>query len=71
MARFFVPPNQAEMMVEAIKQKGIPVAYITFADEGHGFRQADNIKKAIDSEFYFYSRVFGFEPADDLDALTE
>ena len=66
-----VPPNQAEMMVEAIKQKGIPVAYITFADEGHGFRQADNIKKAIDSEFYFYSRVFGFEPADDLDALTE
>ena len=64
-----VPPNQAEMMVEAIKQKGIPVAYITFADEGHGFRQADNIKKAIDSEFYFYSRVFGFEPADDLEVI--
>lgn len=66
-----VPPNQAAMMVEAIKQKGIPVGYITFADEGHGFRQAANIKKAIDSEFYFYSQVFGFEPADDLDALTE
>ncbi|MDJ0901200.1 MAG: S9 family peptidase [Xenococcus sp. MO_188.B8] len=64
-----VPPNQAEMMVEAIKRKGIPVAYITFADEGHGFRQAANIKQAIDSEFYFYSRVFGFEPADDLSAI--
>ncbi len=64
-----VPPNQAEMMVAAIKQKGIPVAYITFADEGHGFRQAANIKQAIDSEFYFYSRVFGFEPADNLDAI--
>jgi len=60
-----VPPNQAELMVEAIKQKGIPVGYITFADEGHGFRQAENIKKAIDSEFAFYAQVFGFEPAED------
>ncbi|MEM9275680.1 MAG: S9 family peptidase [Cyanobacteria bacterium P01_F01_bin.143] len=66
-----VPPNQAEMMVEVLKQKGIPVAHITFADEGHGFRQAANIKKAIDGEFYFYAQVFGFEPADDLEALTE
>jgi dipeptidyl aminopeptidase/acylaminoacyl peptidase len=42
------------------------VAYVTFEDEGHGFRQADNIKKALDSEFYFYSRIFGFTPADDI-----
>ncbi|MEO0014655.1 MAG: hypothetical protein RLZZ535_3044, partial [Cyanobacteriota bacterium] len=62
-------PNQAEMMFEAIKQKGLPVAYIAFAQEGHGFRIAENIKKALDSEFYFYSRVFGFEPADKLEQI--
>lgn len=66
-----VPPNQAEMMVEAIKQKGIPVAYVTFADEGHGFRQAENIKKAIDTEFLFYSRIFGFTPGDNLDITLD
>ncbi len=57
-----VPPNQAQMMFDAIKDKGLPVAMVVFEDEGHGFRQAQNIKKALDSEFYFYSRIFGFEP---------
>jgi dipeptidyl aminopeptidase/acylaminoacyl peptidase len=56
-----VPPNQAEMMVEALKSKGIPVAYVPFPGEQHGFRQAPNIKRALDGELYFYSRVFGFE----------
>jgi dipeptidyl aminopeptidase/acylaminoacyl peptidase len=65
-----VPPNQAEMMFTAIKNKGLPVAYVTFEEEAHGFRQADNIKKALDSEFYFYSRVFGFEPADAIEPIT-
>ena len=64
-----VPPNQAEMMFTAIKEKGLPVAYVLFEDEGHGFRQGENIKKALDSEFYFYSRVFGFEPADKIEAI--
>ena len=64
-----VPPNQAEMMFQAIKQKGLPVAYIAFEEEAHGFRIAENIKKALDSEFYFYSRVFGFEPADPLEPI--
>jgi dipeptidyl aminopeptidase/acylaminoacyl peptidase len=64
-----VPPNQAEMMFKAIKQKGLPVAYIVFPQEAHGFRIADNIKKALDSEFYFYSRVFGFQPADLLEEI--
>ncbi len=58
-----VPPNQAELMVAALQAKGIPVAYIAFHGEHHGFRQAKNIKRALDGEFYFYSRVFGFEPA--------
>jgi len=61
-----VPPSQAELMVAALQSKGIPVAYIAFAGEQHGFRQAQNIKRALDGEFYFYSRVFGFEPAEKL-----
>jgi dipeptidyl aminopeptidase/acylaminoacyl peptidase len=56
-----VPPNQAKMMVEALKQKGLPVSYVTFPDEGHGFRQAANIQTALESEFAFYARVFGFD----------
>lgn len=64
-----VPPNQAEMMVAAIKAKGLPVAYIVFEGEQHGFRRAENIKKTLDGEFYFYSRVFGFELADSIEAV--
>ncbi|KAA3663598.1 MAG: S9 family peptidase [Chloroflexi bacterium] len=59
-----VPPNQAEMMFNAVKEKGIPVAYVPFEGEQHGFRQAPNIKRALDGEFYFYSKVFGYEPAE-------
>lgn len=65
-----VPPNQAELMVEALKQKGLPVAYITFEGEGHGFRMAENIKRSIEAELYFYSRIFGFEPADGIEPVT-
>jgi len=59
-----VPPNQAELMVEALRQKGLPVAYVPFEGEQHGFRRAENIKRALDAELYFYSRVFGFALAD-------
>jgi dipeptidyl aminopeptidase/acylaminoacyl peptidase len=65
-----VPPNQAEMMVEVLRQKGLPVAYVAFEEEQHGFRKAENIKRALDGEFYFYSRVFGYQPAEDLDPLA-
>jgi len=64
-----VPPNQAEMMVEALKKKGIPVAYVPFASEQHGFRQAANIKRSLDGELYFYSRVFGFDLADPVEPV--
>ena len=64
-----VPPNQAELMVNALREKNIPVAYLLFAGEQHGFRKADNIKRALDAEFYFYSRVFGFEPAEEIEAV--
>jgi dipeptidyl aminopeptidase/acylaminoacyl peptidase len=59
-----VPPNQAEKMVDALRAKGIAVAYVAFVGEQHGFRKAENIKRALDGELYFYSRVFGFELAE-------
>ena len=59
-----VPPNQSETMVQALKKNGVPVAYITFEGEQHGFRKAANIKKALDSELYFYSRIFNFNLPD-------
>jgi dipeptidyl aminopeptidase/acylaminoacyl peptidase len=65
-----VPPNQAEMMVKAIKAKGLPVAYVAYEGEQHGFRRAENIKRTLDGEFYFYSRVFGFEPAEAIEPVA-
>jgi dipeptidyl aminopeptidase/acylaminoacyl peptidase len=56
-----VPPNQAEKMVEAMRVKGLPVAYLTFEGEQHGFRKAENIKRVLEAELYFYSKVFNFE----------
>jgi dipeptidyl aminopeptidase/acylaminoacyl peptidase len=59
-----VPPNQSQKMYEAVKAKGLPVAYLEFEGEQHGFRKAENIKRALDAELYFYAKVFGFELAD-------
>ena len=64
-----VPPSQAEMMVEALRAKGLPVAYVPFEGEQHGFRRAENVKRALEAELYFYSRVFRFEPADPIEPL--
>jgi dipeptidyl aminopeptidase/acylaminoacyl peptidase len=55
-----VPPNQAEIMVDALREKGIPVAYVTYPGEDHGFRQAKHIRHALEAELYFYGRIFGF-----------
>jgi dipeptidyl aminopeptidase/acylaminoacyl peptidase len=65
-----VPPNQAEMMVEVLKAKGLPVAYVLYEGEQHGFRKAENIKRTLDGELYFYSRVFGFELADAVEPVA-
>jgi dipeptidyl aminopeptidase/acylaminoacyl peptidase len=65
-----VPPNQAETMVEALRRKGIPVAYVPFAGEQHGFRRAENIRRSLECELYFYSRVFGFTLPDPPPALA-
>jgi dipeptidyl aminopeptidase/acylaminoacyl peptidase len=50
-----VPPSQTEKMVEALRAKGTPVAYMLFSGEQHGFRQAANIKRALDAELFFYA----------------
>ncbi len=53
-----VPPNQAEMMVDALRKKGVPVSYVLFEGEQHGFRRAENIQRALDAELYFYASIF-------------
>lgn len=64
-----VPPSQAEKMFAAVKAKGLPVAYVPFEGEQHGFRKAENIKRAMEAELYFYSCVFGFTLADPVEPV--
>ncbi len=64
-----VPPNQAELIVAALKHKQLPVAYVAFEGEQHGFRIGKNIKRSIDGELYFYARVFGFDLPDRLEPV--
>ena len=59
-----VPPNQSQMVVDAMRAKGLPVAYLAFEGEQHGFRKADTIVRSLEAELYFYGAVFGFRPAD-------
>jgi dipeptidyl aminopeptidase/acylaminoacyl peptidase len=64
-----VPPNQAAMMVQAVRAKGLPVAYLVFDGEQHGFRKAENIQRVLEAELYFYSKVFGFDLADAIEPV--
>jgi dipeptidyl aminopeptidase/acylaminoacyl peptidase len=65
-----VPPSQSERIVDALRQRGIPLVYQLYAGESHGFRKPENIILALQSELSFYGQVFGFEPADDLPPLN-
>ncbi|MBI4887507.1 MAG: S9 family peptidase, partial [Acidobacteria bacterium] len=65
-----VPPNQSEMMADAMRAKGLPVAYLAFAGEQHGFRRADTIVRCLEAELFFYGRVFGFVPADRIEPVA-
>ncbi|HEX2910303.1 MAG TPA: S9 family peptidase [Chloroflexia bacterium] len=64
-----VPPSQAEKMFAAVKAKGLPVAYLPFEGEQHGFRRSENIKRSLDAELYFYSKIFGFDLADNIEPV--
>lgn len=65
-----VPPSQAELLVDVLRRKKIPFAYLTFEEEGHGFQQASSIRRALEAELYFYSRILDFEPAEVLTPIT-
>ena len=58
-----VPPDQAEMIVAALREKGVPHAYLLFPGEQHGFRKAENIRAALDGELSFYAQVLGLRAA--------
>jgi dipeptidyl aminopeptidase/acylaminoacyl peptidase len=64
-----VPPAQAEMMAAALRRKGIPFAYLAFEGEQHGFRKATTIVRVAEAELWFYGRVLGFRPADDIEPV--
>ena len=64
-----VPPNQAELIVAAMRKKGLPVAYLAYEGEQHGFRMAKNIKRTLEAELYFYSRIFGFDLPDPVEPV--
>jgi len=64
-----VLPNQAELMVQSLRENGVPVAYLALEGEGHGFRKADNIVRTLEAELYFYSRIFGIELADPIEPV--
>ena len=65
-----VPPSQSRAIVAALKAKGVPVAYVEFEGEQHGFRKAENIVRSLESELAFYGRVFGFTPHGELPVVT-
>jgi dipeptidyl aminopeptidase/acylaminoacyl peptidase len=65
-----VPPNQSAVIVNALRARHAPVAYLLYEGEGHGFRKPENIIRSLQAELSFYGQVFGFTPADVLPALT-
>ena len=64
-----VLPSQAELMVNALREKHLPVAYVLFEGEQHGFRKAENIRRSLDGQFYFFSKIFRFQMADEVDPV--
>jgi dipeptidyl aminopeptidase/acylaminoacyl peptidase len=64
-----VPPNQAETMAAALERNGVPYAYLAFEGEQHGFRKAETNIRSFEAELYFYGRIMGFDPADELEPV--
>jgi dipeptidyl aminopeptidase/acylaminoacyl peptidase len=64
-----VPPSQSEIIVQALDKKGVPHAYLAFEGEQHGFRQAETIIRAAEAELFFYAKIFGFDPADEIEPV--
>jgi dipeptidyl aminopeptidase/acylaminoacyl peptidase len=64
-----VPPSQSEAIVDALARNGVPHAYIGFEGEQHGFRKAENLRRAAEAELSFYAQVFGFELGDAIEPV--
>ncbi len=64
-----VPPPQSEQMVAALQTRGVPVAYLAFEGEGHGFRKAQNIQRSLEAELYFYGRIFGLTLPEEIEPV--
>jgi dipeptidyl aminopeptidase/acylaminoacyl peptidase len=65
-----VPPAQAEMMVTALRERGVPFAYLPFEGEQHGFRQAANIRRVLEAELYFFGQILDFRPDDEVEPVA-
>jgi len=65
-----VPPEQSQQMAAALRARGVPVAYLEFAGEGHGFRRAETLRRALDAELYFHACVLGIAPAEPLEPVV-
>jgi dipeptidyl aminopeptidase/acylaminoacyl peptidase len=65
-----VPPAQSELIVEALRERGIPHAYLLFAGEGHGFRKAESVIASLEAELSFYAQILGFEPGNPIPKLA-
>ena len=65
-----VPPNQSQRIVDALRARHVPVAYILYPGESHGFRKPETIINSLQAELAFYGHIFGFKPADQLPPLT-
>ena len=63
-----VPPSQSEAVVAALAANGVDHVYAVFEGESHGFRRADSIITSLELELWFYGQVFGFDPADAVEA---
>ena len=66
-----VPPAQSEVMVDALKAKGLPYAYLLFEGEQHGFRKAENIVRSLEAELSFYAQILGFAPGDPIEPVDD
>jgi dipeptidyl aminopeptidase/acylaminoacyl peptidase len=65
-----VPPNQSALIVEALRARHVPVAYLLYPGESHGFRKPENVIRSLQAELSFYGQIFGFTPADQLPPLA-
>ncbi|MCW8377567.1 prolyl oligopeptidase family serine peptidase [Streptomyces justiciae] len=56
------PPAQCERFLSRMEGRRVPHAYIAFEGEGHGFRRADTMIRALEAELSLYAQVFVLNP---------